>query len=200
MLDPETSAKLVALTTALEKAGVPYAVGGAVVLIYCSEPRGTVDLDINIFLDSDTPDAALQAIGRAGVEFDYAKASAQVRRDAQVRLPYLGTPVDLFFVNTEFHAESGRRARRVEFEGVEISLLSCEDLVVYKAMFNRRKDWTDIESLLFMQASRFDAAYARGWLVAMVGEEDERVKEFDIILAEALAAEAEDGGIAPSDE
>jgi hypothetical protein len=97
------------------------------------------------------------------------------------------------------HAESGLRARRVEFEGIESSLLSCEDLVVYKAIFNRRKDWADIEPLLFMQGSRFDAGYVRGWLVAMVGEDDERVKEFDAIYAEALAAEAADGGFPPDD-
>jgi hypothetical protein len=192
--------KVLGVCGALEAAGVPYAIGGAIVIAYCTEPRATVDIDVNVFLDEERASRALDALRDAGIPFDYEKVRSRTERDGQARFNWDGTFVDLFFMNVPFHGESASRVRRVPFGDAKINILACEDLVVYKAMFNRPRDWVDIESIVHGMGAAFDASYARGWLVAMVGEQDERVKEFDTILAEALAAEAEDGGIPSDDE
>jgi len=45
--------KLFAIHDALTTASIPHAFGGAVALAYCvEEPRGTRDLDVNIFVDA----------------------------------------------------------------------------------------------------------------------------------------------------
>lgn len=180
------------LCAALEVANVPYAVGGAIVIAYCTEPRATTDIDVNVFLPEQEARRALTALQRAGIPFDFEKVATHSERYGQARFDWDGTYVDLFFLNVPFHRESAKRTRRVPFGAGQIDILACEDLVVYKAMFNRGRDWADIESILHGQGNRFDAIYTRGWLVAMVGEEDERVKEFDAIWAEVQAAEAAD--------
>ena len=48
MQDPVTVARR--LADALEAEGLPYAVGGALALSNYAPPRGTVDVDINVFI------------------------------------------------------------------------------------------------------------------------------------------------------
>jgi hypothetical protein len=38
--------------------------------------------------------------------------------------------------------------RQVPFEDTTIPVLACDDLTVLKAMFNRTRDWADIEAML----------------------------------------------------
>jgi hypothetical protein len=42
--------KVMRIAQALEQAQIPYAFGGAIALAYYAAPRGTEDIDINVFL------------------------------------------------------------------------------------------------------------------------------------------------------
>jgi hypothetical protein len=43
--------RLLAVHAALDDAGLPHAFGGAIALAYCTlEPRGTRDIDVNVFI------------------------------------------------------------------------------------------------------------------------------------------------------
>lgn len=53
--------------------------------------------------------------------------------------------VDLFFAYSRFHEVVESRIREAEFEGSTIWVLSAEDIVVFKVIFNRPHDWRDIE-------------------------------------------------------
>ncbi|MBF6621740.1 MAG: hypothetical protein ITG02_16125 [Patulibacter sp.] len=55
--------------------------------------------------------------------------------------------MDVFFNTDAFHDEAARRTRTVEFLGTAIPVLSALDLAVFKAMFDRTKDWADIEAM-----------------------------------------------------
>jgi hypothetical protein len=59
-------------------------------------------------------------------------------------------------------------------DGDAIHVLAAEDLLVFKALFDRDKDWRDIEELVYAMAEELDAAYARSWLGRIVGEQDPR--------------------------
>ena len=63
-------------------------------------------------------------------------------------------------------------------------MLSPADLVVFKVLFNRRKDWPDIEQVLYLQGATFEFDYVRTWLVEMVGEDDIRTATWDGLVAE----------------
>jgi hypothetical protein len=66
--------------------------------------------------------------------------------------------------------------------GSPIRILSAEDLTVFKLLFFRGKDVVDVERLVAAQGDRLDRDYVRSWLVACVGEGDERVHRWDRII------------------
>lgn len=101
------------------------------------------------------------------------------KRDGQVRLWWDETPVDLFFDYVELHADAARNRRTVPFEDVEIPVLGPVELATFKAMFDRTRDWADIEAMLAAETLHLDALRAN--LVGTVGENDGRLER----LAEA---------------
>ena len=64
-----------------------------------------------------------------------------------------------------------------------IRVLSAEDLVVFKLLLFRGKDVVDVERLVATRSDLLDRHYVRTWLVACVGEDDERVRRWDVISA-----------------
>jgi hypothetical protein len=69
-----------------------------------------------------------------------------------------------------------RQSRRVPFGGITVSILSPEHLAVCKAMFDRRKDWIDIEDMV-IAGDELDLPQIEEWLVRMVGDSDKRVEQ-----------------------
>ena len=168
--------RLLAIHAGLERAGVDYAFGGAIALAYWTlEPRGTRDIDVNLFVGPEDCEAALAALP-AGVAYD-AQDIAQIKRDGQVRLWWEDTPVDLFFSNLPIHHAAARHRQRVAFEGKEIPVLAPTELAVFKAMFDRTRDWADIEAML--EAETVDVDALRDCLVELVGAGDQRLIRLD---------------------
>lgn len=164
--------KILGLHRALRASGLPYAFGGALALGWCTrDPRATSDIDLNIFVDADRYELALAALPA-----EVTRPAAQVRqlaRDGQTRLRWQATPVDIFLVNTEFHAGVAHRCPVHEFEGERIPYLSCADLAVFKAFFARSKDWVDLEEMAI--AGAFDIHDVAATLAGLLGPEDPRV-------------------------
>ena len=75
--DPLEAAVRVAV--ALREAGVPHAIGGALAYGWWAVPRATMDVDINVFVQDDGLDAALDALVEAGVTCDRETARADHR-------------------------------------------------------------------------------------------------------------------------
>ena len=167
--------KIARIVDALEAAELPYALGGAIALTYWSEPRGTVDIDINIFLPDSEAGTAFTVLERLGVSIAKDEAAREVLEKGQIRLDWGGTFVDLFFAYDPFHDSCRERSVVVDFKGRPARVLSAEDLVVFKVIFNRPHDWVDIEKLVATQGSRFDHGYARTWLTAILGDDDSRL-------------------------
>lgn len=177
-----------ALAVAFAAARIPYAFGGAIALTYASEPRGTVDVDINVFLPESAADRVLSVVARLGVEFDPTVARAEVLRAGQVRLRWGSVPVDLFFAYDSFHDSCAARVREAFLEGEPIPVLSPEDLVVFKTLFDRPKDWIDIAQLLAVQGAAFDAAYVREWLSSILPAEEARLARLDELIEKYCTA------------
>jgi hypothetical protein len=152
--------RVLALCDALERSGTPYALGGALALAYAtSEPRGTRDIDVNVFVGSDDAATVFAALP-TGVVSSVAD-QALARQHDQVRLWWDDTPVDVFFAADAFHVDVASRCRTVPFEGRNIRVLAAEDLAVFKAMFNRTKDWADIEAMVESHAVDLELAADR---------------------------------------
>ncbi len=164
--------KLLAVDGALREAGYPHAFGGAIALAYCTrEPRGTRDLDVNVFVAPDAADAVLDALPE-GVTIT-AQARRAARRDGQVRVMWDDTPIDVFFDVHDFHREVAAGIVDVPFAGSRIKILGCDSLAIFKAMFNRTRDWADIEAMLAAGAMDGSACLAR--LRSLLGTADPAV-------------------------
>jgi hypothetical protein len=174
--------KIVGLHTALDAARLPHAFGGALALAWCTErARGTIDIDVNVFVD--------QALARAvfdALPVDVARSERDVAmcvNDGQVRVWWGTTPIDIFTNTTEFHVAAGDRAVVHEFAEHDVPFLSCSDVAVFKAFFNRTKDWADLEEMV--AAGTLDRDLVIGALVRYLGGDDERVARLTALVAGA---------------
>ncbi len=175
--------KVAALARALSEGDVPHAFGGAMALAYYATPRGTRDVDINVFLPVAACDRVLEALVPLGVAPPTPALRRSLERDEQVRLRWDETPLDLFFSYNELHDACLERRRRVPFGAARIAILSAEDLAIFKVLFARDKDWRDLREVLFAQPD-FDAGYALAWLERIVDDDDDRLVRFQALLAE----------------
>lgn len=149
------TAKIVALHKAFEDAGIPHAFGGALALAFCTaEPRATRDIDVNIFCTPDDLPRVETALPD-GVTVSTAQRRL-LRRDGQARLLWDETPVDVFLANHEFHGRAATNRRLVPFAGVDLPVLACSDLAVFKAFFARPKDVVDIATMAHAGALDLD--------------------------------------------
>jgi hypothetical protein len=158
--------RLLAVHDSLVDAALPHAFGGAIALAYCTEePRGTRDLDVNVFVDPVRAGEALSALPDAVTVTDSDVATAT--REGQIRVWWQDTPIDLFLDIHQFHAEVAEDVRSVPFEGRIIPVLDCTALTVFKALFDRTKDWADIEEII--AAGALEPARAAEWLERILG-------------------------------
>lgn len=172
MSTPGLLDKVLQVSAALRTGGVPHAFGGALALaLHVEQPRGTADIDVNISLPTSQAARVLAALPQA-VEHDDGAVGA-VERDGQVRLWWGRTPLDLFFPQHLLHqVVAGRTVLMPLGDGI-VPVLSATDLTVFKALYNRTKDWADIEQMLAFGSP--DVGEALAWLEEIVGPDDPRV-------------------------
>jgi hypothetical protein len=164
--------RLIATHRALDAGAVPHAFGGAIALAYCTgEPRGTQDLDINIFLQSAAARVALAALPPEVTITE--RNRLQASETGQTRIWWETTPLDIFLNTHAFHEIVADRVRYVDFDSVRIPVLDCFSLAVFKAMFNRTKDWADLEQMAEVGELPVDSVIAE--VASLLGNDDARI-------------------------
>jgi transcriptional regulator with XRE-family HTH domain len=181
--------KLLALHETLARAGVPHAFGGAVALAYWTlEPRGTTDVDLNVFVPPAECERVLRALPE-DVERPSGAAQA-ILAEGRVRLRWEDTPIDLFFATDSIHGDAARHARTVPFGDGRLPVLGPVELAALKAIGDRDVDWADVAALLV--AGTLDVDAARAVLRRQLAGEDPRVGRFEG-LAERVAVSGAGG-------
>lgn len=170
--------------TAIHRAlvAVPHAFGGALALAYYAEPRATVDIDLNLFIPADRFDEVAHPLGQLGADVTAPRVEELARRDGQVRVMWDATPIDLFFAYDVFHDAAARERREVPFADGTIPILAREHLLVCKVVFNRAKDWVDIDTMLAVDPE-VDVAEVLRWVGRIAGDEDPRYERAAALLA-----------------
>jgi hypothetical protein len=174
--------KLIAINLSLDRGGIEHAFGGAIALAYWTEdPRGTSDIDVNLFVAQENCELGLTALpGEVATDEE---TIPQIKRDGQIRLWWDTTPIDLFFDNLPIHEKAALNRREVPFEGVLIPILGPVELAIFKAMFDRTQDWADIEAMLRSMTLDFDELQAA--IESLVGAKDPRLERLDEALRRA---------------
>ncbi|MGH2794143.1 MAG: nucleotidyl transferase AbiEii/AbiGii toxin family protein [Actinomycetota bacterium] len=166
---------------ALDRAKIPHAFGGAIALAYYAAPRTTVDVDVNIFTPPDRYPEIVKILRRIGIE-DLPDPD-DVTRDGQGRALWGLNPIDLFFSYNPIHGAMAGSARTVPFGRTTIPIISPEHLLVAKVVFDRTKDWVDIEQML-IAVDDLDQPEIERWLDHLLGAEDARAQHVRSLWAE----------------
>jgi hypothetical protein len=164
--------KIISLHEMLDSAGVPHQFGGALALAWYRNPRATTDIDVNLTLPPQAAKPILELLARLGVTVG-SEDRAAIALDGQARLDWDGTYLDVFFATTDLHLEMAECARLVRFGPVDIPILAPEHLIVCKAIFDRPKDWLDIEEML-RWGTEVDAARTLHWVGDFLGPDSEQ--------------------------
>lgn len=183
--EPSWDEKVLGLRDVLDRRQLPYAFGGAIALNYHREPRSTLDIDINVFVSPEEGDAVLEALGDLYELQGQERAASDLRRDGQARTLWGATFIDLFLANTDFHASMASRIEQQPFGDAEIPVLSIEDLLVCKVLFDRPKDWVDIDAVAATRTGQLDEEYMRTWIERFLEPDDPRLARFGEALGKA---------------
>ena len=157
---------------ALDEHGLRHAFGGALALAYCiRNPRGTIDIDVNVFIG---PGRLAELLAALPPEVSVTREQrSELEERGQARLWWDSTPVDVFLSNHPFHDHVESRIRRVPFaELSDLPVLSCSDLAVFKAFFGRAKDGLDVGEMVV--AGSVDRDELEVTITAMLGEGERR--------------------------
>ncbi|MCU1377588.1 MAG: hypothetical protein JWN29_571 [Acidimicrobiales bacterium] len=162
-------------------AALPHAFGGALALAYYAEPRATIDIDLNVFVPATRFPEVAGPLSELGARFDDPSIEELARLDGQVRVMWDATPIDLFFAYDAFHDAAGAARRVVPFADGSIPVLAPEHLIVCKAVFNRPKDWVDIDAMLAV-GTDVEVAEVLRWVGRIAGDDDPRYERAAALL------------------
>lgn len=167
------------LARELERRGVEYALGGAIALGFWGAPRGTLDVDLTLFVPPDRPSECLWLLGDIGCKFQGSAALASLAEHGFCSVSFADLRIDFFVPMTEFYESARRRKRTVKLGEQSVVVWDAETLSVFKLMFFRRKDLADAEQMLRTQGKDFDRAWVREQLIAIYEARDPRVSQWD---------------------
>ena len=159
--------RIISLHEMLDSARIPHQFGGAIALAWYRNPRATTDIDINVTLPPAEAGPVLGLLRHLGVTVT-TEDQEVIARDGQARLNWGGSYLDVFFATLDFHLEMAEHARVVRFGPIDIPILAPEDLVVCKAIYDRPKDWLDIEEML-RWGTEVDAERTLHWVGDILG-------------------------------
>ena len=179
MTELSLAQRIVALARAL--AAIPHAFGGALALAYYAEPRATIDIDLNVFVPVERYLDVARPLVELGAAADDPAVAELVRRDGQARVWWDATPIDLFFAYDAFHHAAAAGRHVVPFADMTISILAAEHLIVCKAVFNRAKDWVDIDAMV-AAGTAIDVPEVLRWVGRVAGDEDPRYERITAVL------------------
>lgn len=133
----------------LDGADFSHAFGGALALGYIAEPRGTVDIDVNVFVSPERIGDVASALDPIG--FSAPEASTTSPPVAGVRFTHHTEPfpLDVFPSLDERYVEVEARVEHHPFGRADdvLPFLAAEDLCVFKLTFNRPQDWVDLAAI-----------------------------------------------------
>jgi hypothetical protein len=172
------------IADALAARGYSHAIGGALALAVAGVPRGTADVDVNVFVQENELDGILDVLAPLGIALDRDAARSRARRDGMFIGRWDGMRIDVFLPSIPFASEAERTKVRVtDAAGWSGWFLSPEALAVFKLLFFRGKDVVDLERLVAVRGAALDRTYIRRWIADMMGEDDVRVRRWDEIVA-----------------
>ncbi|MCX6031004.1 MAG: hypothetical protein NT169_17115 [Chloroflexi bacterium] len=149
----------------LGDAGIASAAIGGIAIGAWGEPRVTRDADLKVMLGREDADRLLYLLAPDYVSL-LSDPRQTLRKQAMVFVQdAAGTRLDLLLADTPYDVVAIQRGRDVEVQpGITLRLCSPEDLVIYKLISTRLRDYEDARSVIRRQGKALDDAYILDWL------------------------------------
>lgn len=162
---------LAAFAEAAQKNRWRWYVFGAQAVVAYGRPRMTADVDVAVDAGGQTNLELVHVLRDSGfgTRFELnASFLASARLVPMVHHP-TAMPLDLVVVQPGLQQEFLARTRAVDVGGVDVPMISPEDLIASKILAARRKDLEDVRGVLLEQWEFLDFA----WIEAVVTRLDE---------------------------
>jgi len=154
------------LCARLDAAGIAYMLTGSLAMSYYARPRMTRDIDLVVALDAAAVGTLTSALGK-----DYYVDAQMIEAGFRERRPcniiYLPTVVKVDLIprkDSDYRRSEFERRRKVGFAGVDLWIVSPEDLVLSKLEWARDSrselQMRDVRHLLEVP---LDRAYLKLW-------------------------------------
>lgn len=172
------------LAAQLEAAGCEYALGGAIALGFWAEARGTLDVDVTLFLPLGDPSRCMQLLEKIGCQLDRRRTEETLNEHGFCQVQFQGIRLDVFLPMTDFYETAKGRRREVPIGSRQAFIWDAETLCVFKMMFFRQKDLVDIESILRSQGGSLDRDWIEKRLLEIYGQRDPRISRWQELAAQ----------------
>jgi len=164
------------LCETLEAASIEYALSGAIALAYWTVPRATVDIDVAVDVAPLAIPSLIALLTNAGYDLPADALAVAQRGDLGIR--WHGVRIDVFLPVLAISHQAIARRVRVPFARSAIWILRAEDLLIFKLLYGRTKDFADIEHLLAARHLTLDYAHIERQIEATFDITDERVQQY----------------------
>jgi hypothetical protein len=184
-IDPDSYQVAEELAARLEVAGCEYALGGAIALGFWAEARGTLDVDVTLYLPLDDSAGCTHLLEQIGCHFDQRRTEEMLNEHSFCQVQLLGLRLDVFLPMSRFYEAAKTRRREVPIGNRRAYIWDAETLCVFKMMFFRQKDLVDIQSILHSQGTSLDREWVEKSLLELYGQRDPRLSRWRELAAEA---------------
>jgi hypothetical protein len=172
------------LAQSLDSEGVDYSIGGAIALGYWAQPRGTLDVDVTIYLPPSQPTGCVRLLQTIGCEVKSQEAIESLTQHGFCQVEFGQRRVDVFLPVVPFYEQARLRRQRVSLNHQALMIWDAATLCVFKMMFFRRKDLADVEQILRVQGNALDRLWVAQRLIELYGSHDPRVSEWQSLVNE----------------
>lgn len=154
---------LAALARGLAVLRAPWYVFGAQAVLIWGRPRFTADVDVTVRLEPEEPDRLIEVLANEKFVLRVRNPREFVAR-ARV-LPFVHTPtnlpLDIVLAGPGLEEQFLARAVIMDIGGVQVPVMSPEDLVVTKILAGRPKDIEDVKGILAERAATLNQGTIR---------------------------------------
>ena len=159
------------LARALDECEIPYMLTGSFASNVYGMGRGTMDVDFVVSATAEQIKRLATLLAPPGYNFDLEAALDALRHNSMFNVFDLvrGWKVDFIFQKpSAFHREALRRRAYADVQGVPLSIIAPEDLIVAKLEWAKAgsswRQMEDVAGILKVRAERLDRAYIEKWV------------------------------------
>jgi len=187
-VDSAVLAVLAAIAPALRRSGDRWYLFGAQAVTIWGRPRLSADVDITVAI-AGPPDDFVAAALDAGFDLRTSDWRDLVDRTRVLPLLHRATemPLDVVLAGPGLEEEFLERAVVATLAGMEVPVITPEDLIVTKLLAGRPKDVEDVRGILEERHERLDLARVRSLLGLLEGalSRGDLTPDFERLLAAA---------------